>query len=94
MGEYEVGRRGKKKKKKRTLPPSKFANAYYDVTSPAAFTGSARRLAKEVEGRQSVKRGSGYVVKTRTRCTSRQDSGSPMSPSTWRVWTTSGRPIC
>ena len=51
MGEYEVGRRGKKKKKKRKAPPpNKFANAYYDVTSPAAFTGSVRRLAKEVEG--------------------------------------------
>ena len=50
MGEYEVGRRGKKKKKRKAPPPSKFANAYYDVTSPAAFTGSTRRLAKEVEG--------------------------------------------
>ena len=51
METYKVERRGKKKKKKRKAPPpSKFANAYYDTTSPAAFTGSARRLAKEVEG--------------------------------------------
>ena len=51
MEGYKVERRGKKKKRKRKAPPpSKFANAYYDTTSPAAFTGSARRLAKEVEG--------------------------------------------
>ena len=52
MEGYKVERRGKKKKKRKRKapPPSKFANAYYDTTSPAAFTGSARRLAKEVEG--------------------------------------------
>ena len=45
------GRKGKNvKKKKNAPPPSKFASPYYDVTSPAVFTGSARRLAKEVEG--------------------------------------------
>ena len=38
------------KTKKEAPPPSKFANAYYDVKSPAVFTGSVRRLAKEVEG--------------------------------------------
>ena len=48
MGGYKVERRGKKKRK--APPPSKFANAYYDATSPAAFTGSARWLPKEVEG--------------------------------------------
>ena len=52
MEGYKVERRGKKKKKRKRKapPPSKFANAYYDTTSPAAFTGNARRLAKEVEG--------------------------------------------
>ena len=56
MGGSSVGRgenaKKKKKKKKKNRPPapSKFANAYYDVKSPAAFTGNARVLAKEVKG--------------------------------------------
>ena len=50
MAGSNVGRGKNVKNKKKAPPPSKFANAYYDVKSPAAFTGSARRLAKEVEG--------------------------------------------
>ena len=42
--------RGENTKKNKPPAPSKFVNAYYDVKSPAAFTGSARRLAKEVKG--------------------------------------------
>ena len=38
----------KMKRKKRKPPPSKYASVYYDVHHPAAFTGSARKLAAAV----------------------------------------------